>query len=190
MIEVISGTNRAGAMTPKVARLIVKKYVEEGAEAQLMDLAELPTGIFHPDAYGEKPAGFAAWQQRILDADGLHVVVPEYNGSFPGALKLFVDMLKFPESFEHKCVAYTGIAAGIWGGLRAVEQLQLVFGYRNAYNAPERVWIPGIQNHLNEDGNAFTNDTTDRRLSAQVRDFLKFVARNKDAGECETAQVR
>ena len=34
--------------------------------------------------------------------------------------------------------------AGIWGALRPVEQLQAIFGYRNAYLYPERVFLPGI----------------------------------------------
>ena len=54
-------------------------------------------------------------QQRVLDAAGLHIITPEYNGSFPGVLKYFIDMLKFPESFVEKPVAFTGEAAGLWG---------------------------------------------------------------------------
>ena len=74
----------------------------------------MPLSLFSPDAYSEKPQEFEEYSQNVLDADGLVIVVPEYNGSYPGALKLFIDMLKFPESFENKPVAFIGIAAGIW----------------------------------------------------------------------------
>ena len=61
-------------------------------------------------------------------------------------------MLPFPESFEQRPVCFVGLAAGIWGALRPVEQLQAIFGYRNAYIFPERVFMPGIGKLLNEAG--------------------------------------
>ncbi len=82
----------------------------------------MPREAFDPASYATKSPAMQAMQQRILDANGLHVVTPEYNGSFPGVLKYFIDMLKFPESFQSKPVAFTGEAMGIWGGLRSVEQ--------------------------------------------------------------------
>ena len=46
----------------------------------------------------------AADLRAVLQAEGLIVVTPEYNGSLPGVLKYFIDMLKFPESFEQRPV--------------------------------------------------------------------------------------
>jgi len=181
MIEIIVGTNRPGSNTLKVARIIEGYYKEAGVPTGLLDLHELPPEIFLPSAYGEKPAAFAPLQDRVTAAHGLHIVIPEYNGSFPGVLKYFVDMLKFPESFEHKCTAYTGVAAGVWGGLRAVEQLQLVFGYRNAYNCPERVWIAGVHKKLSADGASFADEATADILRKQVAAFAPFAARHRNA---------
>ncbi|MCC5876290.1 MAG: NAD(P)H-dependent oxidoreductase [Candidatus Sumerlaeia bacterium] len=185
MIEVIAGTNRPGSNTLKVANIIKGLYEAAGEKAQVVDLGKLPQEIYAPTSYGEKPAGFATFQDRILAAKGLHVVVPEYNGSYPGALKYFIDMLKFPESFEHRPVAYTGVAAGLWGGFRAVEQLQLVFGYRNAYNLPERVWIPGIHAKLNEAGTEITDAKVLDMLKGQVKEFVAFTKRNEGIAPCK-----
>lgn len=179
MIEVIAGTNRPGSNSLKIAKTVVEIYGELGAEAGLLDLQDMPQEVFRPGSYKEKPAAFHPFQERILAADGVHVVVPEYNGSFPGVLKYFVDMLKFPESFEHRNVAYTGLAAGVWGGLRAVEQLQMVFSYRNAYNLPERVWIPSVHKVLNEDG-TLGSEQYRERLQKQAREFIAFVERNRE----------
>jgi chromate reductase, NAD(P)H dehydrogenase (quinone) len=184
MIEIISGTNRPGANSLKVSKIIRSIYQDQGEEAAIIDLATLPLELFAPAAYGEKPAGFVALQERILAAKGLHVVVPEYNGSYPGVLKYFIDMLKFPESFEHRPVAYTGIAAGLWGGFRAVEQLQMVFGYRNAYNLPERVWIPSIHAKLSADGTTITDATLLGLLKGQAEQFIDFVKRNEGIAAC------
>jgi chromate reductase, NAD(P)H dehydrogenase (quinone) len=130
--------------------------------------------VFDGSSYATKPPGMLAIQQRVLDAGGLHVVTPEYNGSFPGVLKYFIDMLKFPESFERKPVAFTGEAAGIWGALRSVEQLQMIFGYRNAHVYPERVFIPGITEKLGPDDSLLVPDI-DQRLAKQAQGFAAFV---------------
>jgi NAD(P)H-dependent FMN reductase len=90
-------------------------------------------------------------------------------------LKYFVDMLKFPESFEGKPVAFVGEAAGIFGALRAVEQLQMIFVYRNAYIFPPRVFIPGVREKFDEGGNLMDAALGDRLLG-QSRGFAAFIA--------------
>ena len=102
------------------------------------------------------------------------MVTPEYNGSMPGVLKLFIDHLKFPESFEAKPVCFVGLAAGMWGALRSVEQLQAIFGYRNAHVFPKRVFIPGIGQALGSDGQ-FVDPELTGRLREQTRGFVRFV---------------
>ncbi|NDB77760.1 MAG: NADPH-dependent oxidoreductase, partial [Verrucomicrobia bacterium] len=135
--------------------------------------AQLPPEIFAPTAYAEKPASFAPFTDAVLSSSGLHVVTPEYNGSMPGVLKYFIDMLKFPESFERRPVCFTGVAAGMWGALRPVEQLQQIFGYRNAYIYPERVFISGIGNQLGADGQLKDAELVSR-LRNQAAGFTAF----------------
>jgi NAD(P)H-dependent FMN reductase len=174
MITIISGTNRPGSNTRRVAAHLATNYQSLGVKTQLLDLAELPPEVFLPTAYAEKPAAFKKFSDAILAADGLVVVTPEYNGSFPGVLKLFIDLLPFPESFEHRPVCFVGLAAGMWGALRSVEQLQGVFGYRNAHIFPGRIFIPGIGKLLNEAGQ-FTDDEMKARLEKQAIGFTGFV---------------
>lgn len=176
-ILIISGTNRPDSNAMRVARVLKAHYgAGGGAKADILSLTELPKEVFDGSAYATKPQGMVAIQQRVLDAAGLHVVTPEYNGSFPGVLKYFIDMLKFPESFERKPVAFTGEAAGVWGALRSVEQLQMIFGYRNAHVYPERVFIPGVGNKFGGDGQ-LVDAEIDARLAAQAQGFALFVGR-------------
>lgn len=174
MILIISGTNRPGANALKVSQIVQAHYAAAGIEAELYSLSEMPREIFDATSYAKKPESWLAVQQRILDAHGLHIVTPEYNGGFPGVLKYFIDMLKFPESFEGKPVAFTGEAAGIWGAIRPVEQLQHIFGYRNAHVYPDRVFIPGVNGRLNDAGN-LTDPAIDERLKKQALGFAAFV---------------
>jgi NAD(P)H-dependent FMN reductase len=61
--------------------------------------------------------------------------------------------LKFSESLERKPACFTGVSAGDWGALQAVEQLQAIVLYRQAHLFPEGVFLPRIGNCLTaEDG--------------------------------------
>jgi NAD(P)H-dependent FMN reductase len=174
MITLIVGTNRPGSNTRKVARHLEEIYAGLKVPLHVLDLAQLPPEIFSPSSYAEKPKSFEAFADAVLQSSGLHVVTPEYNGSVPGVLKYFIDMLKFPESFERRPVCFTGLAAGIWGALRPVEQLQAIFGYRNAYLYPERVFMPGIGKLLDANGRLQDPELLGR-LNKQAEGFVTFV---------------
>ena len=179
MISLIAGTNRPGSNTRKIAAQLEDIYAELKVPLRVLDLAQLTPEIFSPGSYAEKPKSFQPFADAILQSDGLHVVTPEYNGGIPGVLKYFIDMLKFPESFERRPVCFTGVAAGIWGALRPVEQLQQIFSYRNAYLYPERVFLPQINNLLDASGRLKDAELSGR-LKAQARGFTDFVERLKN----------
>jgi chromate reductase len=176
MITLIVGTNRPGSNSRKVARHVEEVYAGLKVPLHVLDLAQLPPEIFSPAAYAEKPKSFQPFADAVLKSAGLHLVSPEYNGSLPGVLKYFIDMLKFPESFEKRPVCFVGVAAGIWGALRPVEQLQAIFGYRNAFLFPERVFLPRI-NELLDDLGRLKDPELLQRLRNQVEGFVDFVER-------------
>ena len=178
MITMVVGTNRPGSNTRKVASHIEEIYRDMNTPLKVLDLAQLPPEIFHLGSYAEKPKSFAPFADGVLQSTGLVVVTPEYNGSLPGALKYFIDMLKFPESFERRPVCFVGLAAGMWGALRPVEQLQAIFGYRNAYLFPERVFMPKINDLLDANGRIKDGELIER-LRAQQKGFVEFVGKLK-----------
>lgn len=174
MLTLIVGTNRPDSNTRKVARQIEEIYATLKVPLHVLDLTQLPPEIFSASSYSEKPKSFHPFADAVLKSAGLHVVTPEYNGGIPGVLKYFIDMLKFPESFERRPVCFTGLSAGIWGAIRPVEQLQAIFGYRNAYLYPDRVFLPGINNQLDEQGRLRNAELLDR-LRKQAEGFVDFV---------------
>lgn len=176
MITLIAGTNRPGSNTRKVARHVEEIYAALKVPLRVLDLAELPPEIFSSASYAEKPKAFQPFADAVLQSHGLHVVTPEYNGSIPGVLKYFIDMLKFPESFERRPVCFVGLAAGVWGALRPVEQLQQIFAYRNAYIYPERVFLPNVRDLLDDAGRLKDPELLGR-LRAQAEGFVAFVER-------------
>ncbi|MBI3417035.1 MAG: NAD(P)H-dependent oxidoreductase [Verrucomicrobia bacterium] len=176
MMTLLIGTNRPDSNSRKVARRLEEIYAELKVPLKVIDLATLPPEIFHPSSYETKPASFQPFADAVLAASGLVVVSPEYNGGIPGVLKYFIDMLKFPESFEKRPVCFIGVAAGIWGALRPVEQLQQIFGYRNAFIFPERVFLPKVHELLDAQGRLMDADVV-KRLTKQAGGFVEFVTR-------------
>ena len=176
MIVVISGTNRPECNTLKVARLVTALAQEGDRPVKLLNLQELPPEIFQPTSYAEKPEGFAPFQQAISEASGIITVTPEYNGSFPGVLKYFVDMLKFPESLVGIPAAFVGLGAGEWGGLRSVEQLAIIYQYRSAHLFGRRVFLKHIHKLLDDSGAIQDSDVAER-LANMVREFVAFSER-------------
>jgi len=177
-MTLIIGTNRPASNTRKVARQIEEIYAELKVPLNVLDLANLPPEIFSSGSYATKPKTFEPFSEGVLRASGLHVVTPEYNGSVPGVLKYFIDMLKFPESFIRRPVCFVGVSAGIWGALRPIEQLQAIFGYRNAYIYPERVFLPSIGDLLDESSRLKDAELIER-LRTQAAGFVDFVERLK-----------
>jgi NAD(P)H-dependent FMN reductase len=178
MIVIIAGTNRPGSNTRKVTTHVEKSYTALGIPVQVLDLADLPPEIFLPSSYEKSPATFKKFIDAILAADGLVVVTPEYNGSIPGVLKYFIDMLPFPESFDQRPVCFVGLAAGLWGAMRPTEQLQQIFAYRNGLVYPERVFVPGVNNQLGENGTL--NPVMEKNLRQQATKFVGFVEKVRE----------
>ena len=178
MITLIVGTNRPGSNSRKVAAQVEEIYAELKVPLHVLDLAHLPPQIFSPTSYAEKPRAFQPFAEAVLNSAGLHVVSPEYNGGIPGVLKYFIDMLKFPESLINRPVCFVGVAAGMWGALRPVEQLQAIFGYRYAFIYPERVFLPAINDLLDARGRLKDAELLGR-LKTQANGFVDFVEKLK-----------
>ncbi|NJL19274.1 MAG: NAD(P)H-dependent oxidoreductase [Bdellovibrionaceae bacterium] len=176
MIRIIAGTNRPGSNTLKVARRVETAYQAMKEPVELLNLLDLPAELFTPAAYAEKPAGLKRFTDAVLASSRLGGGDTGIQREFPGVLKYFIDHLPFPESFEKRPVCFIGLAAGMWGALRAVEQLQTIFGYRNAYLYPERVFLPKIHEVLDGSG-GFKDAALAERVAAQAAGFREFVRR-------------
>lgn len=173
MFYIISGTNRKQSRTLQVSKIVQSLFQEQGIETQLVDLSELPFENLPVANYGkELPAAFQEIIEKLNTADGLYIVTPEYNGSMPGALKYFIDHFSYPETFEYRPVAFTGLG-GRWGGLRPVEHLQQVFNYRNGFIFPQRVFVSNVWDILKDGSIQDAMITT--LLTSQVQGFVKFV---------------
>jgi chromate reductase len=172
-LVIIPGTNRAGALSLTLARHVAEQHRSLGASVDLLAL-NLGPEFLAPEAYRQPSAGITSLVSRFLAADGVVFVVPEYNGSYPGVLKLFIDMLPYPQGFDRRPCAFIGLAAGQFQGLRAVEHLQGVTGYRHAFMYPNRVFIGSAFKQFTPEG-ALVDAELDKRLLAQATGFQQFI---------------
>lgn len=185
-LKIISGTDRPGSWALRIARYLKHRYGEmNDLVPGIIDLQDFPVEEVAGGRYGEELSRIEAFNKPVLDADGLVVVCPEYNGGYPGILKLFIDYLPFPAALEKKPVCFVGEASGAFGALRAVEQLQQVFGYRNAHIFPERVFIPRVKNNFDEKEGI--RDTLQQELlESQIRNFVQYITDLKSQGRAWT----
>ncbi len=174
MMHILVGTNRPHSRSAQVAEYIKPFYEKQGQEVKVMNLIDVGLDDVKTGSYGDgaKPEAMVNAVDELLESDGLVVIVPEYNGSYPGALKYFIDHWKYPDSFEHRPVAFIGLG-GRFGGLRPVEHLQQVFGYRNAFMYPDRVFLTNIFGILKE--GQVTDTVMADLLMTQAQGFCRFI---------------
>lgn len=179
-INILSGTDRPESMALAISNFLKPKFEAEGAKVDIISLEDFPIQDVAGGKYGQDIPSVKAYNERVLDCDGLLMVIPEYNGSFPGILKLFVDYLPFPESFDKLPLAFIGEGAGAFGSLRSVEQMQMVANYRNAYLFPERVFMQRVYTIFDPE-KGITDEMTAKLTDSLVTNFVSFTARNKNA---------
>lgn len=178
-IQIISGTDRPNSNALRVSKYLQKRYRQGGVETGIIDLQDFPLDQIIGGKYREDLPEVEAFTDRAAAADGLLFVCPEYNGGYPGMLKLFIDYLPFPQSLNKKPVALVGEADGSFGALRAVEQLQQVISYRNGLVFPERVFIPRVNKNFDEE-HGIRDQFQQQLLESQIVNFIRFVRNFND----------
>jgi chromate reductase, NAD(P)H dehydrogenase (quinone) len=127
MISLIVGTNRPDSNTRKVAAQIEEFYAELKVPLRVLDLAQLPPEIFSPQSYAEKPEAFQPFTDAVLQATGLHVVTPEYNGSIPGVSSI-------GRSVSPGWRRESGAPCGRWNSSRPSSAIATPTSTRNAFS--------------------------------------------------------
>jgi chromate reductase len=143
----------------KLATYYQKRLREKGLDAGLLSLIQLPDNIIESDLYGKRSAAFEPIQDIITQTEKFLFVIPEYNGSFPGVLKTFVDACSFPDSFYEKKAALTGLSSGKYGNIRGIDHFTGVCHYMHLNVMSLKIHIGAIKSELDEYGNLFKEDT-------------------------------
>ncbi|MEO7176499.1 MAG: NADPH-dependent FMN reductase [Saprospiraceae bacterium] len=180
MISIISATNRPNSYTSLVANRI-QSILKERTEEQIhvVSLDKLPMGAILDHMYQDEPVHpqlLSIITEMLMPSDKFWFVAPEYNGSYPGVLKVFIDACSVFDMkliFQRKKACLTGIATGRAGNLRGLEHLTGVLHFLKVVVLPNMIPLSSIHNQRGDDG-SFPNEYTDKVLIEQVEDFLAF----------------
>lgn len=180
MITVISGSNRSDNKTLHFAKFALEYLQEVTSEkVQLLDLSDVENNWVNKLMY--KETNQSETVQAIQDtffipASKFWFFVPEYNGSYPGFLKLLLDSMsvrEYAKSFAEKKACITGIASGRAGNLRGMDHLADVLNHLGMYVHPNKNPISSIFKLLDNENNNVNNDTSEV-LKKQASQLLQF----------------
>lgn len=167
MITIISGTNRQDNNTRKVAEtyrgILEKKHQ---ITASLLALNE--------EDMARRSANFIKIEDELLvKADKFIIIMPEYNGSYPGILKLMIDQSDVKRCWWHKKVLMVGVSTGRAGNLRGMEHLTGVLLHLKMLVHPNRLPLSIVDKLMDASGQ-FTDASTISAIEAQLSEFIKF----------------
>ncbi|SEG82383.1 NAD(P)H-dependent FMN reductase [Thermomonospora echinospora] len=142
-LVLITGSARRGRFCPTVTGWFAgRARLRTDMRVEVVDPAESPS----------RPGGEAAeptLSARLAAADAFVVVTPEYNHSFPAPLKHLID--SHHREWHAKPVGFVSYG-GISGGLRAVEQLRLVFAELHAVTIRDTVSFHNARERFDAEG--------------------------------------
>lgn len=173
MVTIVASTNRPNSSTLKLAQYYQMRLSEKGLETNILSLDSLPPTVITSDLYGQRSAAFAPIQKLITETQKFLFIIPEYNGSFPGILKVLIDACDFPDSFYEKKAALVGLSSGKYGNIRGVEHFSGVCAYIHLHVLPLRIHIANIKKEFNAENNLFEADTV-KFTDEQMDKFISF----------------
>ncbi len=89
-IPIILGTARKDRQSERVAQFILRKTLVKNTESEILDVRDYR--IEATDNTGQIPQA-KKLAKKIKKAVALIIVSPEYNHSYPGELKMMLDVL-------------------------------------------------------------------------------------------------
>ncbi len=180
MITIISGTDRKDGLTHVLAKhyhaLIESKTTDT---VKLYSLEDLPPDLYGSEMYKKDTLALSFQDiedSYMIPAEKLIFVIPEYNGSFPGILKLFIDACSIRSKmtiFKNKKAALVGLATGRAGNIRGLEHFTSVMMFMGVTVLPSLLPISAFNKMVDSDNN-IVDENTLKAIEKQVNEFLAF----------------
>ncbi|ULQ57077.1 NAD(P)H-dependent oxidoreductase [Flavihumibacter rivuli] len=166
MYTIISGTNRKGSNTIKIAEQYRQLLSRKGIEANLVSLEGLEVTSRNPDLVELEKSILVPTQKFIF-------VTPEYNGSIPGVLKCLMDSSDIQPTWWGKKALLVGVSTGRAGNLRGMEHLTGILNYLKVVVHPNKLPISVVHVILNVDG-TIKDELTLQAIDHQLEEFIHF----------------
>lgn len=172
-IGFLVGSFKEGSFNALVADKLME-LLPSGFEGEKLEIKQLP---FYTEEFDENPpAELTEFRSKLENLDGVIVVSPEYNRSYPGVLKNALDIGSRPygsSKWTGKPTGVVTVSPGSYGGFAANHHLRQVFTSLNmpVLQQPE-MYLGNIHKCLNEDGSI--GDKTVEMLQGFVDAYARF----------------
>jgi chromate reductase len=166
MITIISGTNRKDSMTLKVAKLYYHLMKGKEKNVHLITLEGL-------NVWERNPQLLKLENEILIPSEKFVFIMPEYNGSFPGILKLLLDNTDIKKCWWHKKAALVGLADGRGGNLRGIEHMTNILHYLKMNVHYNKLPLSKINEEITDSGE-FSQTATLQSINQQIDEFLKY----------------
>lgn len=165
MYTIVSGTNRLGSHTEKVAKQYQKILKEKNINATLFTLKNLDV-LYRSNEYIQAEAEILIPTKKFI------FIIPEYNGSYPGVLKAMIDNSDIRRVWNFKKALLTGVATGRAGNLRGMDHLADTLHYMKMNVYYNKLPISVIDKVMDEDGKF--DPATLLAINNQLDEFIEF----------------
>lgn len=165
MYTIISGTNRVGSHTEKVAKVYQRILKTKNIDASLFTLTDIDLT--------NKLEDFIQLEKSILvPTKKFLFIIPEYNGSYPGILKMLIDYSDIKNTWHFKKALLTGVASGRAGNLRGMDHLSDTLHYLKMNVYYNKLPISSINKVMDKEGNL--NEDTLKVINTQLDEFISY----------------
>lgn len=159
-ILVFAGSNRAGALSGRLAGAAAKVLALHGADVTRIALADYPLPLMDGDPEQSIPGNAVRLGRLLALQDGFLVASPEYNHSIPPLLKNTLDWLSrirtdgaLPlKPFAGKLAALCSASDGPFAGIRCLAHLRPVLMACGADVITPQCSVPHGQDAFDENG--------------------------------------
>jgi len=173
MITIICTTPRPESNTLKLSSVYQDVLSLMHIDCQLLDLGKVDAQWIEQSSFGDNSPKFDAIVKRyIRPAKKLIFITPEYNGTFPGYLKYFIDACGHGD-FSKKKIALMGLASGRGGNLRGLDHLTGILHYLGNEVYSKKVYLSQIDNALSAEGKLL-NELVQKEIETQLEGFVNF----------------
>ncbi len=172
-IVVVSCTNRPNSNTLKVSKIYEKILRSKNVDVKILDFCDLPETIAFSEVFDRRTESYTAFlKEYVINNSRFIFVVPEYNGSFPGILKTFLDSVH-PKAWNFKNACLVGVSTGRAGNLRGLEHLTGVLSYLKMHVFYNRLPISVVDKLIDASGD-FTDPAQQAACETQIQGFLEY----------------
>lgn len=144
-------------------------------EAEIIDLLKYNFPLFEERLkFLESPSPETLdFAERVRKADGLILVVPEYNGGYPASIKNVIDLLT--DDWRKKPVAFAVVSSGKFAGSQVIFSLQFTLWKIMALTVSPALRIPDIETSIDENGIPADKILMDKMASSTIRELLWYI---------------